>query len=60
MTIKKNISQLENYLDQLDSESVDIDDAVNLYSKGVKLANKTLKQLEKATLTVEELDLDNL
>ncbi len=56
MTLKENIHTLETYLDKLESESLDINDAVTLYSKGVKLADKTLKILEKSKLKVERLE----
>ena len=56
MTLQENIHTLETYLDELESESLDINDAVTLYSKGVKLADKTLKLLEKSKLKVERLE----
>lgn len=58
MTLQKNIETLDGYLNELESADLDLNDAVDLYSKGVKLANKTLKQLEKAQLTVQELNVD--
>ena len=58
MTLEKNIKTLDGYLNDLDSSELDLNDAVDLYSKGVKLANKTLKQLEKAKLSVQELTVD--
>ena len=56
MPLQENINTLETYLDELESESLDINDAVTLYSKGVKLADKTLKLLEKSKLKIERLE----
>ena len=56
MTLKKNIETLEHYLTTLESEDLDLNEAVDLYSKGVKLANKTLKSLEQSKLKIDRLE----
>ena len=56
MNINKNMAQLEDYLSELESPDLDLNTAIDTYSKGLKLANKTLKDLEKSKLKITRLN----
>ncbi|MCP4050695.1 MAG: exodeoxyribonuclease VII small subunit [bacterium] len=47
MLIEKNLNKLECLVDQLESEDIDLNQAVELYGKAVKLAADTIKKLNK-------------
>ncbi|MFC1752503.1 exodeoxyribonuclease VII small subunit [Thermoproteota archaeon] len=48
MKIENNISQLDELTKELESEDLDLDTALDKYSKAIKLAAKTLEELKKA------------
>ncbi len=48
MKISENIHTLNKLLDALESDDIDLDDAVNTYSKAMKLAKKISDQLKKS------------
>ncbi len=47
MTFQKTVQQLETLLEELESEDIDLDSAVDKYAKAVKLGGAALKQLNK-------------
>ena len=57
MSIHDNIQSLDLLLDKLESEDINLDDAVKHYAKGVKLAEKTLKDLSKLKTSITELEV---
>ncbi len=47
MTFQKTVQQLETLLEELESEDIDLDSAVDKYAQAVKLGGAALKQLNK-------------
>lgn len=54
VTIEQSLRRLEEIVERLGEETVSLDDSLSLFSEGMKLSQKCLKQLEEAELIVEE------
>ncbi len=54
-TFEKSLSDLEKVIQQLQSGDLSLDKSIQLYEKGIKLANECNLSLDKAQLKIEEL-----
>lgn len=54
-TFEKSLSDLEKVIQQLQSGELSLDKSIQLYEKGIKLANECNLSLDKAQLKIEEL-----
>jgi exodeoxyribonuclease VII small subunit len=59
---EKDLMRLEEISELLESDSVDLEDALNLYEEGIKLSRSCISALKKAELRITELkkNLDEL
>lgn len=55
MTFEEKINKLEEICSNLQSKNTTLDDALKLYSKGVKLLNECKEDLKSFELKVETL-----
>lgn len=60
--VEEALDQLEEIVEELESESVDLQRSVDLFEEGVELADRIKKELEEAELqlkkVIEEADGD--
>lgn len=47
--------ELETIIDQLQVDGIDVDEALKLYERGIKLADELESQLKQAENTIREL-----
>lgn len=52
---KELSAELDEILDKLQSSEIDIDDALELYDRGMKIAKELERYLEQATNKVEKI-----
>jgi len=52
---KELSAELDEILDKLQSSDIDVDDAIGLYDRGIKIAKKLEKYLKEATNRVEKI-----
>lgn len=45
MSLKKQLTELETTLEQLESEDIELDQAFKLYESAIKTASKTVKKI---------------
>ena len=57
-TINQNIEKLELMMESLESESVEIEKAIETYKEAKKLADTIQEQLKEAKLSIEMLEKD--
>jgi exodeoxyribonuclease VII small subunit len=57
MKLEENIKELEELLKTLEKGELPLEEAVELYSKGMKLTAECKNEIEKAKLTVNEVQL---
>ncbi|AQL56110.1 exodeoxyribonuclease VII small subunit [Abyssicoccus albus] len=55
LTFEDMIRELKSINDQLSSDEISLDKAMELYERGVKLSNESKKRLQEAEYKVEEL-----
>ena len=55
ISIEESLNRLEEIVESLESEEINLSDAVSLYEEGMKIAQKCRNELEKAELKVTEL-----
>ena len=53
--IEKALDKLDDIVDQLESESVDLQKSVDLFEEGVQLADKIKKELEKEEMKLKKV-----
>ena len=58
MKLSAAIQKLEEYVSELEHEDTDIDKAITLYKKALKLAKEIQEDLQKTELTVKTLLAD--
>lgn len=54
-TFEKSLSDLEKVIQQLQNGDLSLDKSIQLYEKGMNLANECNMSLDKAQLKIEEL-----
>lgn len=54
-SFENNIKTLETIVAKLEAGECDLDEAISLYSEGVKLSNDCKKQLKNAIQKVEQI-----
>ena len=54
-TFKHNLERLEEIAEQLEDESLDLEDAIKLYEEGIALNALCLKTLQEAELKITQL-----
>jgi len=52
---EKDLKRLEEISELLEDNSVDLDDALNLYEEGIELSRTCISALKKAELRITEL-----
>lgn len=57
MSFEDAISQLENIVRELESGKIKLDDAVNAYTRAVKLKQLCENKLKSAQLKIEKLEI---
>ena len=55
VNFEKQLSRLEEIVEQLESEQTDLDNAVKLFEEGIVLSKDLSKKLETVKFKVEEL-----
>lgn len=62
MSIEKQVQKLEEIANKLESDSIEIDEAMKLFEDGVTIVKNTKKELQDAVgkITVLRQDLDKL
>lgn len=62
MSIEKQVQKLEGIANKLESDSIEIDEAMKLFEDGVTIVKNTKKELQDAVgkITVLRQDLDKL
>lgn len=58
MSFERGLSELENIVDQLESNSTSLEDAMQLFEKGTKIINFCNNELTKAEAKLQELTQD--
>ncbi len=53
-TIEQSLRRLEEIVERLGEDTVSLDDSLALFSEGMKLSQRCMKQLDEAELVVEE------
>lgn len=53
-TIEQSLRRLEEIVERLGEDTVSLDDSLALFSEGMRLSQKCMKQLDEAELIVEE------
>lgn len=53
-TIEQSLRRLEEIVERLGEDTVSLDDSLALFSEGMKLSQRCMKQLDEAELMVEE------
>ena len=59
ITFEATLKQLEDIVDQLDSEDVDLEKSVELYEKGMELKKICDEKLKKVELEIKKIKLNN-
>ena len=54
-SVEEALDRLDNIVDQLESESVDLQESVELFEQGVKLADRIKNELEDAETRLKEV-----
>lgn len=54
-SVEKALDRLDSIVDQLESESVDLQESVELFEQGVKLADRIKNELEDAETQLKEV-----
>ncbi len=54
-SVEEDLEQLDSIVDQLESESVDLQESVELFEQGVKLADRIKSELEDAETQLKEV-----
>ncbi|GBD88788.1 exodeoxyribonuclease 7 small subunit [bacterium BMS3Abin03] len=57
-SFEQNLKRLEEISEKLESEEIGLDDAIELFEKGVKLSKSCLATLKNAELKITELKKD--
>lgn len=60
-SFEKSLNQLEDIINKLENEDVSLDEAINLFEKGVKLSNdcrKTLETAEQKIISLTEAECE--
>lgn len=62
MSIEKQVQKLEEIANKLESDNIEIDEAMKLFEDGVTIVKNTKKELQDAVgkITVLRQDLDKL
>lgn len=56
LSFEKSLEQLEQVVEEMESGDVPLDKCIDLYEKGVKLANFCTKELDAAEKRIEKLN----
>jgi exodeoxyribonuclease VII small subunit len=54
-SFEKALSRLESIVDELENESITLDESIELYEEGISLSNKCTEKLEDAELRIEKV-----
>jgi exodeoxyribonuclease VII small subunit len=58
LTFEQSMKRLEEIIDNLESGNVELENAINLYSEGIKLQEHCKNKLENARLRIERIVKD--
>ena len=58
-TIEQSLRRLEEIVERLGRDTVSLDDSLALFSEGMKLSQRCMKQLDEAELAIEEREVPN-
>lgn len=57
-TLKEKLDRLNEIAKLMESDELELEDALNLYTESVKLAEECQKQLENARQNIEKLSIN--
>ena len=58
LTFEQSMKRLEEIIDNLESGNVELENAINLYTEGIKLQEHCKNKLENAKLRIEKIVKD--
>lgn len=58
LTFEQSMKRLEEIIDNLESGNVELENAINLYTEGIKLQEHCKNKLENAKLKIEKIVKD--
>ena len=58
LTFEQSMRRLEEIIDNLESGNVELENAINLYTEGIKLQEHCKNKLENAKLKIEKIVKD--
>jgi len=58
LTFEQSMRRLEEIIDNLESGNVELENAINLYTEGIKLQEHCKNKLESAKLKIEKIVKD--
>ena len=60
MTFEESVTELENISKRLESDKLSLEEAIELFEKGIKLSNECANTLNSAKQRIEKItDLEN-
>ena len=58
LTFEQSMKRLEEIIDNLESGNVELENAINLYTEGIKLQEHCKNKLENAKLKIDKIVMD--
>ena len=58
LTFEQSMRRLEEIVDNLESGNVELENAINLYTEGIKLQEHCKNKLENAKLKIDKIVMD--
>jgi exodeoxyribonuclease VII small subunit len=58
LTFEQSMRRLEEIIDNLESGNVELENAINLYTEGIKLQEHCKNKLENAKLKIDKIVMD--
>ena len=58
LTFEQSMRRLEEIIDNLESGNVELENAINLYTEGIKLQEHCKNKLENAKLKIDKIVID--
>lgn len=55
LSFEKALSRLENIVDELEKESITLDESIELYEEGIALSKQCTEKLEDAELRIKKV-----
>lgn len=56
LSFEKALARLETIIEQLDDDSLSLEDSLELYEEGIKLSKECTETLEEAQLRIEKVN----